>query len=76
MDRLLTIDEAAEALGTGERFVRRLIAERRIRFHKIGRHVRISSTDLDAFVAAGVVEPVPLAVGRRRAAPTLLRRGA
>ncbi|MDP9165121.1 MAG: hypothetical protein M3O32_03520 [Actinomycetota bacterium] len=27
MDRLLTIDETAEALGTGERFVRRLIAE-------------------------------------------------
>jgi len=46
MDRLLSIDEAADRLGTGERFVRRLIAERRLPFHKIGSHVRISSTDL------------------------------
>jgi excisionase family DNA binding protein len=76
MDRLLTIDEAAVALGTGERFVRRLIAERRIRFFKIGSHVRISSTDVDAFVAAGAVEPVPQVTGRRGAAPMQLRRGA
>lgn len=30
-ERLLTVAEAAECLGTGVRFVRRLIAERRIR---------------------------------------------
>ena len=56
MDRLLTIDEAATTLGTGTRFIRRLIAERRIRFRKIGKHVRISSTDLDNFIAAGTVD--------------------
>jgi excisionase family DNA binding protein len=76
MDRLLTIEQAADTLRTGERFVRRLIAERRIRFHKIGRHVRISSTDLDDFIAAGVMEAVSPNYGRRRAAPTSLRRGA
>ena len=58
MDRLLTISEAADQLGTGERFIRRLIAERRIRFHKIGKHVRLLSTDLDAFITAGAVEPI------------------
>ncbi|KZB81814.1 helix-turn-helix domain-containing protein [Amycolatopsis regifaucium] len=54
----LTVDEAAEYLNTGARFVRRLIAERRIAFHKVGAHVRLAVADLDAFVMAGRVEPV------------------
>lgn len=54
---LLSVEEAAERLGTSPRFVRRLIAERRIAFTKLGRHVRIDSADIDAFVAAGRVEP-------------------
>lgn len=57
MGRLLTVAEAARVLNTGERFVRRLIAERRIVFVRIGRHVRIDHDDLAAFVAAGRVEP-------------------
>ena len=54
---LLSVEEAAARLGTSPRFIRRLIAERRIAFTKLGRHVRIDTTDLDAFVAAGRVEP-------------------
>jgi excisionase family DNA binding protein len=54
---LLSVEEAAERLGTSPRFIRRLIAERRIAFAKIGRHVRLDTADLDAFVAAGRVEP-------------------
>ena len=76
MDQLLTIDEAAARLGTGERFVRRLIAERRICFHKIGRHVRISSTDLQEFVAASRVESVPMWSGPRSVGSLGHRRGA
>ena len=53
MERLLTVDEAAERLGTSTRFIRRLIAERRIAYTKLGRHVRIATRDLDAFVASG-----------------------
>ena len=41
VERLLTVAEVAELLGTTERFPRRLIAERRIRFVRVGRHVRI-----------------------------------
>jgi excisionase family DNA binding protein len=68
-DRLLTVEQAAEYMNTSVRFVRRLVAERRIAFVKLGRHVRISTSDLDAFVAAGRVEPVTLAwPGRRRVA--------
>lgn len=57
MDRLLTVEQAALALGTGPRFVRRLIAERRIPFHQLGRHVRIAEDDLAEFIARGIVEP-------------------
>ncbi len=54
---LLSVEEAAQKLGTSPRFVRRLIAERRIAFTRLGRHVRIDTVDIDAFVAAGRVEP-------------------
>jgi excisionase family DNA binding protein len=54
----LTVVGAAEYLDTSVRFVRRLVAERRIAFHKVGSHVRISVADLEAFVQAGRVEPV------------------
>ncbi|WP_333769542.1 helix-turn-helix domain-containing protein [Streptomyces sp. IBSBF 2435] len=57
MDRLLTVEQAAERLGTGVRFPRRLIEERRITFVKVGRHVRIPASALDAFVAANTVQP-------------------
>ena len=56
MDKLLTVEEAADRLGTSVRFVRRLVAERRIAYIKVGRHVRIAAGDLDAFIAAGRVE--------------------
>jgi excisionase family DNA binding protein len=56
MDKLLTVGEAAEFLGTSVRFVRRLIAERRIAYIRIGRHVRIAEADLASFIAAGRIE--------------------
>jgi excisionase family DNA binding protein len=56
MDKLLTVEEAADRLGTSVRFVRRLIVERRIAYVKVGRHVRIAEADLAEFVAAGRVE--------------------
>jgi len=57
-DRLLTLEEAAEALGTKPRFTRRLVAERRIRFTRVGRHVRIPESALGEFIDAGMVQPV------------------
>ena len=56
MNELLTVKEAADRLGTAERFIRRLIFERRIPYTKLGRHVRIAASDLDAFIAAGRIE--------------------
>ncbi|MEJ8643284.1 excisionase family DNA-binding protein [Streptomyces sp. NBC_00239] len=57
-DRLLTVDEAAGRLGTGVRFIRRLISERRIEYVKLGKHVRIADSVLTAYVAVRTVAPV------------------
>jgi len=54
---LLTVDQAAERLGTTARFIRRLRTERRIAVIKLGGHIRIDSNDLDAFIAASRQEP-------------------
>jgi excisionase family DNA binding protein len=64
--RLLTVEAAAERLSTSTRFVRRLIAERRIEFVKIGRHVRISEAALFQFIEAGRIEPMTSADARPR----------
>jgi excisionase family DNA binding protein len=66
-ERLLTVSEVAELLGTSERFPRRLIAERRIEFVRVGRHVRISESAVAAFIAAGRVEPMIAPAIRLRA---------
>ncbi len=42
-------------LGTGERFVRRLVAQRRIPYVKLGKYVRLQRSSLDAFIEAGRV---------------------
>ena len=56
MDRLMTFDEAAERLGTTPRHMRRLVLERRIAYHKLGRYVRFHPDDLAGYVAAHRVE--------------------
>lgn len=64
-DPLLTVEAAGELLGTGPRFPRRLIAERRIRFVRVGRHVRIPESAVLDYIADGTVEPVTRRRGRR-----------
>jgi hypothetical protein len=39
------------------RYARRLVAERKVAFHKIGRRVFLDLVDLNAFAEAGRVEP-------------------
>jgi excisionase family DNA binding protein len=59
-DRLLSVAEVAERLGTTERFPRRLIAERRITFVKLGTgrqgHVRIPESAVNEYIAAATVK--------------------
>lgn len=53
---LLDVAEAAAYLSTPVRFIRRLVAQRRIRFYKVGRYVRIDKADLNSFVTEGQVD--------------------
>ncbi|GMU78731.1 MAG: hypothetical protein AMXMBFR46_15250 [Acidimicrobiia bacterium] len=56
--RLLDVDAAAQYLSVTPRFIRRLVAERRVPFVRLGRHLRFDPADLDRFVEAGRVDAV------------------
>jgi excisionase family DNA binding protein len=49
---LLTIEEVAALLGVNLRYVRRMVAERRIPIVKIGHLVRIEKDDIESYVRA------------------------
>ena len=63
---LLTVEQAGEQLGTSVRFIRRLRTQKRLAFVKLGSHLRIDSTDLEAYIdanreeAAGAAEVSPV----------------
>jgi excisionase family DNA binding protein len=64
VDKLLTVPEAAERFNTPERFVRRLVAERRITVVHLGRLVRIPESAVLAFIEAGTASPIVVASSR------------
>jgi excisionase family DNA binding protein len=47
LPKLLTMDELAERLGVTHRHVRRLVAERRVPFLRVGRFIRFDRQDCD-----------------------------
>ncbi|WP_347680795.1 helix-turn-helix domain-containing protein [Plantactinospora sp. B24E8] len=63
---MLDVEQAARCLGTPERFIRRLVAERRITFHKIGKYVRFAPEDLAAYIRDNRIEPVQPALTFRK----------
>jgi excisionase family DNA binding protein len=65
VEKYLTVSETAVYLNTSERFVRRLVAERRIAFHHVGRHIRFALSDLDEWLTAGRVESITTVVVTR-----------
>ncbi|WP_347878422.1 helix-turn-helix domain-containing protein [Streptomyces subrutilus] len=68
-EQYLSVKEAARHLGMkDERFVRRLVAERRITYSKFGTHVRIAVSVLEEYMRASVVPAVPARRRMRRAA--------
>lgn len=65
--RLLTVAEAAAYLNVTERFIRRIISERRVPVVRLGRHVRLALSDLDGYVSANrapAFEQPPFAADR------------
>ena len=65
-DDLLTADEVAERLRTTARFVRRLVAERRIEYVKVGRLVRFEPRALAEYIERNRVVPATRAEIRRQ----------
>ena len=55
LERLLTKAEAAEALAVSVRFIERCVFERRIRYVKVGKFVRIPASAVADFISAGEV---------------------
>jgi excisionase family DNA binding protein len=55
-DPLLDVDGVAEALGVTSRHIRRLVAERRIPFFKVGKFVRFDPGELDVWLDQQRVE--------------------
>ena len=63
--RLLTVEQAAEALGVAPATVRMWIWKRRIPYAKISRAVRISSRTIEEIIERGTVPALSLD-GRRK----------
>jgi excisionase family DNA binding protein len=56
LEPILTKAEAAAAMNVTVRFVERCVLERRIRYVKIGKFVRIPESAVREFIARGSVE--------------------
>ena len=73
---LLTVEQAAEQLGTSVRFIRRLRTQKRLAFVKLGSHLRIDSNDLEAYIhvhrqeAVDNTEQADIGSATRSAAPS------
>ena len=48
--RLVDISDAAETLGVSVRYVRRLVAERRIPYVKLGHYIRFDRDELELWI--------------------------
>ncbi|MFV2094519.1 helix-turn-helix domain-containing protein [Solwaraspora sp. WMMB762] len=57
-DGLLTPDEVAARLRATPRFVRRLVADRRIAYVKVGRLVRFEESAVAAYVERNRIAPL------------------
>ena len=58
LPRLLTMDQLAERLGVTHRHVRRLVAERRVPFLRVGRFIRFDPAKIATWLDSSRV-PVP-----------------
>jgi excisionase family DNA binding protein len=70
--RLLDVNEVADRMGVTVRFVRRLVAQRRLPYRKLGKFVRFEPTEVEDWLEARRVDPIhgslERALGRRNPA--------
>jgi excisionase family DNA binding protein len=57
--KLLTMDELAERLAVTQRHVRRLVAEKRVPYLKVGRLIRFDPAQIAAWLERSRVNPLP-----------------
>jgi excisionase family DNA binding protein len=57
-DRLYTCKEAGELTNTTERFWRGLIEQRRVKYTKLGKFVKIPESSINQLLADGTVDPL------------------
>ncbi len=71
LPHLLTIDQLVERLGTSNRHIRRLIAERRIPYLKVGKLVRFDPDEITRWLddSRVALRPPLQTVGRTRLPP-------
>jgi excisionase family DNA binding protein len=76
LPHLLTIDQLVERLGISTRHVRRLIAERRIPYLKVGKLVRFDPDEISRWLddSRVALRPPPPSTARARLRP-VPRRG-
>ncbi len=55
--KVVDVSGAATYMGVSSRFIRRLVAEHRIAFYKLGGRIMFSKADLDQFIEDGKQEP-------------------
>jgi excisionase family DNA binding protein len=72
-DPLLTVPQVADRLNASERYVRRLIEERRIEFVCIGRKIWMAGSVVDALIERGRVHPTAGPAASRDGQQTRLR---
>jgi excisionase family DNA binding protein len=60
---MIGIDELAAELGVTVRYVRRVVAERRIGYVKIGHLVRFERDAIDSWIAANKVDAIASRTG-------------
>lgn len=58
-ERLLTVAEAAAYLGLAKLTIYDWVSQRKIRHVKVGRLTRFKQQDLDSWVAAHTIMPIP-----------------
>ena len=63
-DALLSVEDAAVLLGVTPRMIRRLTSERRLPHVKVGKHVRVRRSALEAFVNEATRPATRPVVGR------------
>lgn len=62
----MRLEDVADRLGVNERYVRRLIAERRLPYLKIGHLIRIDPNDIEHLIAQTRVSAIELGRSRPR----------